>query len=56
MITIILEGSLEILEKKRHILLHILLTVLLTIILQYRFSQNREKRNLIIIIWNGNFE
>ena len=26
------------------------------IILQTHFSQNREKRNLIIIICNGNFE
>ena len=48
--TIILKGSLEILEKERHILLHIYF-LLYTIILQTDFSQNREKRNLIIIIW-----
>ena len=47
LITIILKGSLEILEKKRHILLYIYF--LLHIILRTDFSQNRK--NLIIIIY-----
>ena len=53
-------------EKETHITSHILLTILLTytilytytihLILQTDFSQNGKKRNLIIIICNGNFE